>query len=454
MKKIIFLTLILLGITFQSCKEDFEELIDSPNSPTTVPASALLSTSQVATFFTYSGTLTRISSIFTQQLTGTADGQFGAMNLYTIAESSYENSWDVLYTNAMTNTKIIIDDYGVENPYYEGMAQVLMSINLAVLTDFWGDVPFSDALDALNGSFSPTFDSQEEVYKSIQDLLTAAIENFEQAASANAVLPGADDLIFGGDVEKWKAAAFLLKARYYLRLSETGGNNLTDALDALTKSQVTDASFDMPITFDGGSTSTNQYYDFEVQRANYLVLNKFFIDLLQNANDPRLPFYATTDPSGGYSGTDRDDINTTSVSNIGTYIASPTATRYIVSFEEAKFMEAELKMRAMDQQGAEDALRAALEASLTKVVGTVDNSFVDGIVNGATLEDIINQKYIALFTYMEPYHDYRRTGFPSITPVTGFTEVPLRIPVPTSERNTNPNIPATQGIFVPVWWDQ
>ena len=55
---------------------------------------------------------------------------------------------------------------------------------------------------------------------------------------------------------------------------------------------------------------------------------------------------------------------------------------------------------------------------------------------------------------MEPYHDYRRTGFPQITPVTGFAEIPLRIPVPTSERNTNPNTPTNPGLFAPVWWDQ
>ena len=454
MKKLSFLIIILLGVTFQSCKEDFEDLVNSPNSPTEVPPSSLLSTAEVTTFFVHSGTLTRISSIFTQQLTGTSDGQFGAMNLYTITESRFENDWDVLYTNALTNTKIIIDDFGDENPHYKGMAQVLMAVNLAILTDFWGDVPFSDALDALNGSFSPTFDSQSDVYGNIQNLLTSAIDNLEQPASANALTPGADDLIYGGDVEKWKAAAYLLKARYYLRLSETGGTNLADAMTALDKSQFTSAGNDMPVLYDGGSTSTNQYFAFEVQRANYLVLNKFFIDMMKNANDPRLPFYALPDANNEFTGTDRDDIVTTSVSHIGPYIASPAATRYIISYEEAKFIEAELKMRNSDQQGAEDALRAAMEASLSKVTGTVDNTFIDGIVNGATLETIMNQKYVALFTYMEPYHDYRRTGFPQITPVTGFTEIPLRIPVPTSERNTNPNTPAAQGLFAPVWWDQ
>lgn len=454
MKKIFFLTIILIGISFQSCKEDFEDLVNSPNSPTVVPPSSLLSTAEVTTFFVHSGTLTRISSIFTQQLTGTADGQFGAMNLYNINESAYENDWDVLYTNALTNTKIIIDDFGADNPHYKGMAQVLMAINLAILTDFWGDVPFSDALDALNGSFSPTFDKQTDVYGSVQNLLTNAIDNLEQPASANALTPGADDLIYGGDVEKWKAAAYLLKARYYLRLSETGGTTLADAMTALDKSQFTDASFDMPVLYDGGSTSTNQYFAFEVQRANYLVLNKFFVDLMKNADDPRLPFYALPDVNNEFTGTDKDDIVTTTVSHIGPYIASPAATRFIISYEEAKFIEAELKMRNSDQQGAEDALRAAMEASLTKVTGTTDNSFIDGIVNGATLETIMDQKYIALFTYMEPYHDYRRTGFPQITPVTGFAEIPLRIPVPTSERNTNPNTPASPGLFAPVWWDQ
>ena len=454
MKKISFLIIMLLGISFQSCKEDFEDLVNSPNSPTEVPPSSLLSTAEVTTFFVHSGTLTRISSIFTQQLTGTADGQFGAMNLYNINESAYENDWDVLYTNAMTNTKIIIDDFGAENPHYKGMAQTLMAINLAILTDFWGDVPFSDALDALNGSFSPTFDSQESIYGNIQNLLDEAIANLEQPASANSLIPGADDLIFGGDVEKWKAAAYLLKSRYYLRLSETGGNNLVEAMDALTKSGFNDSSFDMPILYDGGSTSTNQYFAFEVQRANYLVLNKFFVDLMNDSNDPRLPFYALPDVNNEFTGSDKDDINTTTVSHIGPYIASPAATRYIISFEEAKFIEAELKMRDNDQTGAEDALREAIEASLMKVVGSVDDSFVDAIVNGATLEDIMNQKYVALFTYMEPYHDYRRTGYPQITPVTGFTDIPLRIPVPTSERNTNPNTPANPGLFAPVWWDK
>jgi hypothetical protein len=66
----------------------------------------------------------------------------------------------------------------------------------------------------------------------------------------------------------------------------------------------------------------------------------------------------------------------------------------------------------------------------------------------------MNQKYIALFTQLEVYNDWRRTGFPTLTKATGaVTEIPRRMPNVLTERLYNSNATLVSDMSVPVWWD-
>jgi len=79
----------------------------------------------------------------------------------------------------------------------------------------------------------------------------------------------------------------------------------------------------------------------------------------------------------------------------------------------------------------------------------------DNYGTSVTMDDIMTEKYISMNTSPEAFNDWRRTGIPALTPITG-AEVPRRLPYSEAEQFANGNIPspAQISIFDRVWWDQ
>ena len=103
---------------------------------------------------------------------------------------------------------------------------------------------------------------------------------------------------------------------------------------------------------------------------------------------------------------------------------------------------------------AQAALKEAIASSVVGVTGSADDTFATTASATVTLQNIITQKYIALFTTMEPYNDWRRTGFPALTPnqESQSKKIPVRLITPKSERTTNPNATVVSSLYTPVWW--
>jgi hypothetical protein len=341
------------------------------------------------------------------------------------------------------------------------MAKVLTAMNLGVATDLFGDVPYSDALRGLEKNYSPKYDTQEQVIKSIQDLLSSAITDFGAPLGANTNIPGSDDLIFGGNVSKWKKSAYILKARYFNRLSQISpAESATNALQALASAGLVGNQDDMDAVFFDEPASLNQWAAFMSERG-YIRMGDFFINQLAATSDPRLPFFATEDEAGGYSGNEVDDQATQTTSSPGPGIASNDSPLPLVTYAEAKFIEAEAHLRLNARPAAAAAYNEAVKASVKRVTGENAPVLFQTTVaseTGATisLEKIINQKYIALFTQIEPYNDYRRTGFPALTANSEGVKpnIPLRLPSSQEERLYNPNATIVTDIYTPVWWDK
>ena len=136
------------------------------------------------------------------------------------SSTTYNNTWDAVYQN-LYNLKVIIEkcsEGGSEegNWHTLGIAQILSAYDLAILTDVMGDVPWSEALQP-GIIFTPVLDNQSDIYGDIFKLLDDAIVNLDKVS----IFPsfGAQDLIYGGDIELWKKFAYGLKARYAMRLS-------------------------------------------------------------------------------------------------------------------------------------------------------------------------------------------------------------------------------------------
>lgn len=446
--KLLIFVLLALPITI-SCESELNSFNVSPNSPTSVTPDLLLSQTEVATFAIHTTGLARLSNMFTQHIAGTSEGQYGGYANYNIAENAVSNEWDAIYSDALINASLIQKDYGAENPYYSGIAKILTAINLSYATDFWGDVPYSDALEGLEGNSQPKYDKQEDIYNSLQSILSDAVSLLKKPTSSNINLPGADDFIFGGDIAKWIKTAYVLKARFAMRLE-----NKDNAAKYIKMSNMGEGD-DMQAIFTSDGNSKNQWAAFNNERGNYLKMGKFFIDLMSSINDPRLPFMATKDDDGNYTGNAPEDITTTTSSNIGTFLSTDDKNVGIVTYVEAKFIEAEALL-ASNPTKAKEAFKEAVSISVKQVTGTENINFVNSVISSVTKENIIKQKYIALFGSMEPYNDFRRTGFPKLKPNSNSSikMIPLRLPTPQAQRLYNPNATIVSNLTTPVWWDK
>ena len=462
MKKILVLILMPLLLSFVSCEKFIEGWGDSPNTPTEATAPLLLSTVEVATFMYYTGQLTRTPSIFLQHTAGTGFQMEDIAN-YTLLEGDNVNEWEGTYSTCLMNEQLIIDDYGDDNPYYAGVAKILKAMALGLLTDLWGDVPNREALKGLTGvssvELNPHFDSQEIVIQDIQTLLTEGIADLSRPASDNILAPGADDYIFGGDPAAWINTAWILKARYANRLSKRDATgSATSALSFL--SNVDSEMPDCMAIHGEESNEQNQWYAFQQDRGNYMQMGEFFIELLKTINDPRLPFYALPNLDDEYLGCPVNESNT-NTSDWGPYAGTAGETDLpLVTYFEAKFIEAEANLRLGNTNEAAAAYNDAVKASVLKVTGTSDPAFEALYANedgtSITLEKIMTQKYIAMFTQPEAWTDWRRTNLPALEPnpdgdVAG---IPRRFPTCRSERTYNTNAIVISDILTPVWFDE
>lgn len=472
MKKIFIILMIPVLISgLSGCGSFVEGWDESPNTPTTATPALLLSNTMVSTFAAYTGQTARTAAILTQQCTGTNDQMFDVIQNYNITEADVTNEWQHLYESCMHSSKVLMRDYAEGYPYYVGIAKILMAMNLGLTTDCWGDAPYSEAFEGLQGEdyYHPNFDSQETLLGNIQTLLDEGIIELSKPESDNETRPGADDIIFGGDTDSWIRTAWMLKARYALRYTKRNETKATtDAMTYITGAYtagLAGSDDDCMADFGGSGNDQNQWWAFEINRGGYMRVNQFFVDLLKTKNDPRLSLYVGRTSSQHadsiYLGAPMGSSNPAPYSYLGDYPASVNSSLPLITYAEIKFIEAEAEFRAGHLQEAADAYNAAVVASVEKVTGETiptpyKNAEADETNASITLEKIMVQKYIALFTQPEVWSDWRRTDFPTISPyagATGINQIPRRFPLEQSERINNINAPDPTPINVPIWWD-
>ncbi|SHM21147.1 SusD/RagB family nutrient-binding outer membrane lipoprotein [Flavobacterium chilense] len=454
--KSIILTAFSISL-LSSCQTELDTFNENPNSPITTTPSLLVAAMEVSTFSTSTSGVIRTASIFTQHLSGTDVGQFGPVSRYIITEQDVNNEWNNIYGTTLVSGHILNRDFGAEYPWYNGIGQIITAINLGYATDMWGDVPYDDAFKADLGNKAPKYNTQEEIYQRLQTILDNAITNLNKPAASNLTKPGTDDFIFNGNTAQWIKIAYVLKARYALRLTSVDTNAAQKALQFVTLSGIASNDDDANTYFPGTANGWNQWFALNNgTRKDYLKVGKYFVDYLQNTNDPRLPFSIAKDSNGNYTGNAAEDQTTISTSYIGNAFATSSSSTGLVTYAEAKFIEAEAKAR-LNQPGVQTALSQAVAASVLKTTGTAATpAFLTAATATFDIASIIQQKYLALFLTMEPYNDFRRTGFPALIPNQNSQSktIPVRLPTPSDERQYNPNATVVSNVTTNVWWDK
>jgi hypothetical protein len=418
-----------------------------PNSPASASYDVVLPTAQAGMAYVLGGDFGRYASLLTQHNTGTDRQHLGIYN-YTFTEADVNNAWNTMYSGPMLDLQSLIDRSAAEGAtHYQGIFHVLQAYNLVTMTDLWGDIPYSTALQG-SANTAPTYDAQSAIYASANSLLDGAIAVL--SAPAQGRKPGADDLIYGGKAANWIKAANALKARMAIHLAKADAQAAGAALTALAGAISSNAD-DMQFTFGTAETEGNPWYQFNTQRSGDLTFGAKIAAIMNGTNDPRLAAYCEPTKNGNYNDS----------SSMGPFYSSINSAVPFLTFTEMKFIEAEAQMRLGKAAEAHAAFVAAVKASLARTgVSDADataflaQASVDPGATALTLENIMTQKYVAMYTQCESFSDWRRTGFPALAPVEG-NEIPRRFPYPQSERLYNGgNMPAGLTIFSRVWWDK
>jgi hypothetical protein len=520
MKNKFLIILIAGGLAMTGCDKNFENINIDPTklTPGNMNYHYLFSSVQLVTSGNSDGNAYEdwrnnliYASTMIQHLSSTTG--YWAGDKYTYNPGYNSAYWDANYTNSIKNIVDVVantkENAALAN--FHQIARIFKVFCFHRLTDMYGDIPYSQAgRGYLEAVTHPVYDKQQDIYMDMLKELKEAAAALN-ASAANTV--GNADLMYGGDVVKWKKFAYSLMVRLAMRLSRVSPNDAeTWVKDAVNGGVMTDNADNAIIRHEAVDrnivTNGNGWVlvgvDPDASRVSHT-----FISMLKSTSDPRLRYIATvvadptktadtgnTDtaaqrgqPNGFDLGGEATDIskapnwpgnrNLYSVVNRNTY-ARKDAPTFFLTVAETQLLLAEAAQRGWINTGTAAAYyNAGVTAAMKQLVQTgASPGISDGEIAtylganaysaGTGLQQINTQYYIA--TFMDEYEawaNWRRSGFPVLTPVNYFGNVtggtiPRRFTYPLNEAAVNPEnysaaVGSLQGgdkMTSRVWWDK
>lgn len=216
------------------------------------------------------------------------DGWFGGVNHYEWGPENWNNYYDMLRNNEYllkSNSK-----------FHQGVALTMRGYIFGMITDLWGDAPYTEALQGDQGLLEPQFDSQETIYKGIIEELKAASSIF--ALNDNTGYLSGYDTYYGGDPQKWQKFSNSLLLRYYMRISEKLPDLAKSGIEAVYQSgiYIKDPSDDASITYVGTVADNSWPFNYQVDQSAQSDFRRkkpaqTLIDQLLATEDPRLELW-------------------------------------------------------------------------------------------------------------------------------------------------------------------
>jgi hypothetical protein len=361
-----------------------------------------------------------------------------------------------------------------------------------ILVDTYGDIPYFEALKR-GGNPTPKYDNAQAIYTDLVSKLTESIALITATAAdtkIKAIVPGADDGMYKGDMTKWKQFANSIKLRMLTRQSGMASRAayIKEQLAAIATegSGYVTANVEVNIGYNRTVDQQNPKWDaFGADVAGAATNNNlatcatdYILQYLTTTNDPRLNFLYEKPVSGhlgvmqgllGYDETPAgvDGLVPAKVSNIGPGILkSATQGAILYTAAEAYFNQAELDLKFNAGANAQALYESGIQASFTTLgAGSATAYFTQArnLVNWNTstnkLEAIITQKWLAVngIDAIQSWFDYSRTGFPKNLPLpatASATDRPFRLAYPASEYTANGrNLPAQPNVFTAkIFW--
>ncbi|PZX50537.1 SusD/RagB family nutrient-binding outer membrane lipoprotein [Algoriphagus chordae] len=503
----IFLTGILLAVS--SCDGDFAEINTDPNradgnvfDPNLILPTVQSNYSNMMTGYT--GAIL-FQSMWVQVMASTSTG--GA-NYYSNADkyvasgstNSYIQSvWNDGYAAAsrVYQMQSLAEEKGFSNLVAVGT--IWKVLTLSFVTDIYGDIPYSEALQAETGITQPKYDPQSEVYMTMLSELETALSSISDSGDEIK-----NDVMYGGDLVKWKKLGYSIMLRIAMRLVDVDPSTAQSYVQkAISGGVFSSADDEAVLVSDQGNGYANSSANalnvtddiYEVRWSDNL------INFLKANNDPRLSVISEIPVAGlaankGTAVGDNDPAlqigmpngfdlkgGATDITNAPNYPGStgsgddispigkysrPTAIYrdrdapvFILTYAEIQFLLADAAARGYSVPGTASFYYAAgLEGALESIGkfggATISSSVASAFASANPLDtssseaslSMINEQIWAttgiFANFVESWNNWKRSGYPELTPVnyTGnFSsgQIPRRQLYPASESTTNPD---------------
>ncbi len=292
----------ILVLTFGVSCHDLDELNINPNGvdPETADLNLLLATIET-------GVGQSVVNLGFGDIAGVMqhtqkDGWSGGHNDYDWDNSG--GNWSSYYGILRNNDEFYQKAVDANLEFHQGVAMVMKSYTFGLIADLWGDAPYSEALLAEQGQayFKPVYDSQKDIYMGIFADLEAANTLLSANQSSYTNINATQDVLYHGEVSKWRKFANSLALRYYMRLSlkeaaiaEEGIRKITS--DPAKYPLITSAGDDATISYIGNAPAdswpTNTVFDTSPSGSYMRIkLCSTLVEVLQDLNDPRLGVWA------------------------------------------------------------------------------------------------------------------------------------------------------------------
>lgn len=471
----------LVALTVVGCDDGLADLNVNPNDPVAVDAIYLFPNATEAAVTRVIGGRSEaggvnldLAALWVQHW---AEHEYAIEDRYEIGDSRIASYWSGFYSGPLQDfAEVIAQGREQDRPHLTAMGLVMKAWTAQVVTDLWGDVGYTQALNVRDpdAPLTVAYDPQEQVYQALLDE-TAEAAQLAADPDGDVIDVGDADLIYGGDAEQWRKFANSLRMRMAMRLSGVAaGVAQSEFADAYAAGGF-EANDDNAILWYPGQESWERHpiYAYMLGRDDHSVSGTM-IDTLQSFNDPRLPVYARPNASGNFWGApngDRDLPHLDSISRIGTFYSSADSPGILMSYAELLLLQAEAAERGWITATAADLYTAAIRASM-EFNGVVEADITAYLAQPrvvyqggpAGLEQIALQKWLVLFgNGAEAYAEWRRTGVPVLTPGPDALNdgvIPVRLFYPSIEESLNraalEEATARQGgatLNDPLWWD-
>ena len=454
MKRII--SFIAIALIASSCQKNLEELNLDVKRPSagSVPSGTVFSTAETNLFeqMVTTNVNRNVFRLFAQQWTETT--YTDESNYDILTRKIPDQVWSRMYIGVLNNLKEATTLVTAETPIGASAIAVkankLLVIELLniytyqILVDTFGDIPYTQALDP--NKVNPKYDDAKTIYADLVKRINAATSAINTAEGSF----GAADLVYGGDMNKWKKFANGLKLKIGLTLADVDATTSKTLVEDGAKGVFTSNADNAKLSYSASVPNTNPIWIDLVQsgRHDYVPANTV-VDITNILNDPRRAAFFTMLNGKYVGGAYAAGGNFTNFSQIGDMFSLPATEGVIMDYSEIAFSLAEGAARGYSVGGtAEDFYNKGVTSSI-KYWGGLDTDAATYLKNplvayttakGTYKQKIGTQKYLALYNRgFEAWTEWRRLDAPTFNVPANktYAEIPVRFTFPVGEQTLN-----------------